>query len=214
MEKTSGDFVKSLKDKISKKKKQEKFQRNILHDSLEYLISVINRSSHIDLKSVKNFETSEISCFLNLYSESDNIPDSIDNLLDENNLTFHKIQLDTKRILYLVDFKDNIISSGKDNNWFFLEFYFRSKHLFELKMTSNNEDLIHSVFERKYYHIKFWICDNLNLSVHEFQIKNLDRDKNRTRVSLNENYNITLSFDPIGEVEKINISRKNREKKR
>ena len=84
MEKTSGDFVKSLKEKISKKKKQEKLQRNILHDSLDYLISIVKESPQIELRSVKNFETNEISCFLNLYSECENIPHSIGSLIEKN----------------------------------------------------------------------------------------------------------------------------------
>jgi hypothetical protein len=208
MEKTSGDFVKSLKDKISKQKKQEKLQRNILHDSLDYLISIIKGSSQMELRSIKNYKTSEISCFLNLYCESDDISISIETLFSENNLAFSRIQLDPKKDLYLVDFGDNIISSGKKNNWFFLEFYFRGKYLFEAKLTSNTDDLFYSIFDRKYYNIKFWVCDNLELLVYEFPIRNLDRDKNKTRIILDKKYNLTLSFDQIGEVEKINISRK------
>ena len=208
MEKTSGDFVKSLKEKISKKKKQEKLQRNILHDSLDYLISIVKESPQIELRSVKNFETNEISCFLNLYSECENIPQSIGSLIEKNGLDFRKIELDPKRILYLVDFGENIISSGKTNNWFFLEFYFKGKYIFELKMTQNHEELTYSIFDRKYYNIKFWICDNLEMTVYDIPIKNSDRDKNRSRIPLNEKYTLTMLFDLIGEVEKINISRK------
>jgi hypothetical protein len=107
-----------------------------------------------------------------------------------------------------VDFGKNIISSGKSNNWFFLEFYFKGKYVFELKMTQNHEDLSYFIFDRKYYNIKFWICDNLGMTVHDVPIKNSDRDKNKSRIQLNEKYTLTISFDLIGEVEKINISRK------
>jgi hypothetical protein len=208
MEKTSGDFVKSLKDKISKQKKQEKFQRNILHDSLDYLISIIKGSSQIELRSVKNFKTSEISCFLNLYCESDDIPSSIESLFNDNSLDFRKVQLDEKKFLYLVDFGENIVSSGSEHNWFFLEFYFKGKYIFESKLTTNSDDLFYSVFDRKYYSIKFWVCDNLELFVYEFPIRNFDRNKNKTKVELDEKYTLTILFDQVGEVEKINISRR------
>ena len=52
------------------------------------------------------------------------------------------------------------------------------------------------------------MCDHLNLYQHDVALRNIDRDKNKTKISLDEKYNLTINFDLIGDVEKINISRK------
>lgn len=124
------------------------------------------------------------------------------------------MELDHKRVLYLLDFGKNLKISGKSNNWFFIEFYFKSKHLFEAKMRAKNKKLEYSVFDKKYYHLKFWLFDNFNISVYDFPVKNLNRDKQKIKEDLDEKYSITLNLGPIGEVEKINISRKRGKKQK
>ena len=91
MKGTSEDFVKSLKDKISKKEKKETFYRNLLQDSLDYFISVIKKSAEIEIRSIKNFKTHEVSCFLNLYSENENIPELILGMLNREGFQFNNI---------------------------------------------------------------------------------------------------------------------------
>lgn len=214
MKKATRDFVKSLKETLSENKEKEIFQRNLLNESLEYFISILKGSNDIDVRSIKNFETNEITCFLNLYCESENIPDSIDSILNINGLKYYKMELDHKRVLYLLDFGKNLKISGKSNNWFFIEFYFKSKHLFEAKMRAKNKKLEYSIFDKKYYHLRFWLFDNFNISVHDFPIKNLNRNKQKIKEDLDEKYSITLNLGPIGEVEKINISRKRGKKQK
>lgn len=67
MKKATRDFVKSLKETLNENKEKEIFQRNLLNESLEYFISILKGSNDIDVRSIKNFETNEITCFLNLY---------------------------------------------------------------------------------------------------------------------------------------------------
>jgi hypothetical protein len=208
MKGTSEDFVKSLKDKISKKEKKETFYRNLLQDSLDYFISIIKESNEIEIRSIKNFKTNEVSCFLNLYSENENIPALISGMLNDEKFQFDSIDLDPKRSLYLINFGQRILSSGNGDNWFFFEFHFKGKYLFNLKITPKISDLSYSIYESKYHSIKFWMCDHLNLYHHDIALRNIDRNKNKTKISLNEKYNLTISFDLIGDVEKINISRK------
>ena len=208
MKGTSEDFVKSLKDKISKKEKKETFYRNLLQDSLDYFISVIKKSTEIEIRSIKNFKTHEVSCFLNLYSENENIPELILGMLNKEGFQLNNIELDPKRSLYLINFGQRILSSGNGDNWFFFEFHFKGKYLFNLKITPRIDELSYFIYENKYHCIKFWMCDHLNLFQHDVALRNIDRDKNKTKISLDEKYNLTINFDLIGDVEKINISRK------
>jgi len=208
MKGTSEDFVKSLKEKISKKEEEETFYRNLLQDSLDYFISVIKKSSDIEIRSIKNFKTNEVSCFLNLYSENENIPGLISGMLHKEGFQFNNMELDQKRSLYLINFGGRLLSSGNGNNWFFFEFHFKGKYLFNLKITPRTTDLSYSIYESKYHNVKFWMCDALNLEHHDIPLRNVDRDKNKTKISLNEKYNLTIHFDLIGDIERINISKK------
>jgi hypothetical protein len=208
MKGTSEDFVKSLKEKISKKEEKETFYRNLLQDSLDYFISIIKKSPEIEIRSIKNFKTNEVSCFLNLYSESENIPSLISGMLNKEGFQFDNIELDSKRSLYLINFGQRILSSGNGDNWFFFEFHFKGKYLFDLKITPKIDDLSYFIYESKYHSIKFWMCDHLELCQHEISLRSVNRDKNKTKISLDEKYNLTINFDLIGDVEKINISKK------
>jgi hypothetical protein len=208
MKGTSEDFVKSLKAKISKKEEKETFYRNLLQDSLDYFISIIKESNEIEIRSIKNFRTNEVSCFLNLYSENENIPALISGMLNKEGFQFNNIELDSKKSLYLINFGQRILTSGNNDNRFFFEFHFGGKYLFNLKITPQIDDLSYFVYESKYHSIKFWVCDHLNLGQHEISLRSVNRDKNKTKISLDKKYNLTISFDLIGEVEKINISKK------
>jgi len=212
MEKTSEDFVKSLKDKILRTKKKEEFQRNILQDSLEYLILLFNESGEIDIKSTKNFETSEISCFLNLYSESDDIPGTIAGILKNSNIPFKTENIGKRKIIFLMDFGGNLISSGREHDWVYVEFFFKGKHIFEAKLTLLKGDIEYFIFDKQYFNIGVWLCDHLEMRSYEVQIMSSDRKKRSMRKKLDEKYNLVVHFDQIGEVDKIKIS-KNREQK-
>jgi hypothetical protein len=205
MEKPSEDFVKSLKDKILRTKKKEEFQRNILQDSLEYLILLFNSSGEIDIKSTKNFETSEISCFLNLYSESENITETISNILKNSNVPFRIKDIGKRKTIFLVDFGGNLISSGREHDWVYIEFYFKGKHIFEAKLTLLKSDLEYFIFDKQYFNIGIWLCDHLEMKSYDVQIMSSDRKKRSMRKQLDEKYNLVVGFDQTGEVEKIKI---------
>jgi hypothetical protein len=205
MEKPSEDFVKSLKDKILRTKKKEEFQRNILQDSLEYLILLFNSSGEIDIKSTKNFETSEISCFLNLYSESENITETISNILKDSNVPFRIKDIGKRKTIFLVDFGGNLISSGREHDWVYVEFYFKGKHIFEAKLTLLKSDLEYFIFDKQYFNIGIWLCDHLEMKSYDVQIMSSDRKKRSMRKQLDEKYNLVVGFDQTGEVEKIKI---------
>jgi hypothetical protein len=208
MKKTSEDFVKSLKDKISRIKKQENFQRNLLQDSVEYFIGLLAASNEVEIKSIKNFETSDISCFLNLYSESENIPDTLSSILNSSNIRHKSKDIGKRRHLFLVDFGGHLISSGHSSDWFYMEFHFKGKHLFECRISPIRKTMEYHIFDKTYFSLDIWMCDHLDIRSYEVTLMSSDRNKKRIRKSLDDNYNITINFDVVGEIENVKISKK------
>mgnify|MGYP000972366837 FL=1 len=172
---------------------------------MEYLILLFNTSGEIDIKSTKNFETSEISCFLNLYSESENITETISNILKNSNVPFRIRDIGKRKTIFLMDFGGNLISSGREHDWVYVEFYFKGKHIFEAKLTLLKSDLEYFIFDKQYFNIGIWLCDHLEMKSYDIQIMSSDRKKRSMRKQLDEKYNLVIGFDQTGEVEKIKI---------
>jgi hypothetical protein len=61
MERASGDFVKSLRDEIELRKKIKNYERSLLTDSINFIISVLEKNQDFELVSLKNFKTNELS---------------------------------------------------------------------------------------------------------------------------------------------------------
>jgi hypothetical protein len=208
MKKSSEDFVKSIKEKVNQQKNIEIIQRNLLHDSLDYFSSVISENNEIEIRNQKKFDSGEMNCFLSLYSENDLKSNQINCILDKNKLEYKVLDLDTKRIVYCVNFGNNILSSPHDNNWIFLEFYFKGKHIFECKLSSKLGPIDYSLYENKYFNIKFWVFSGDIFNKYEVPLINISRNKRGITRVLDEKYTASIKFDPVGEVESIKISKK------
>jgi hypothetical protein len=208
MKKSSEDFVKSIKEKVNQQKNIEIIQRNLLHDSLDYFSSVILQDGEIEIRSCKKFDSGEMNCFLNLYSEHDSIPDQIDSILHKNNLEFKNLRLDERKLIYCVNFGNNILSSAHNDNWIFLEFYLKGKHIFECKISSKLGSIDYSLYDSKYFNIKFWVFDGESFNKYEIPLININRNKRGITRSLDEKYSASIKFDQIGEVESIKVTKK------
>lgn len=205
---TSEKFVRSLKERLEKSRNLEKLKRNILGDSLDFISDIIRNSPTVEIREVRNYETSEISCFLNLYSDSDDRISSIIEILSKNNLEHKHKLLNTKKSLFLVNLGNNLVSSGRENNWCFLEFDFKGKHIFDLKITVMSDNLSYSIYDKNYFKVEFWVCDDLILESYDIQLRSYNRDKNKLVVEVDPKYRVTLIFDEVGEIDNINISKK------
>ncbi len=208
MKKSSEDFVKSIKEKVNQQKNIEMIQRNLLHDSLDYFSSVVLKNGGIEVRNCKKFDSGEMNCFLNLYSENESIPNQIDSVLNGTNLEYRKLDLDDKKSIYCVNFGNNILSSPHDDNWIFIEFHFKGKHIFECKMSSKLGSLEYSLYDSKYFNIKFWVFDGESFSKYEIPLININRNRRGIKRSLDEKYSASISFDPVGEVESIKVTKK------
>jgi hypothetical protein len=208
MKKSSEDFVKSIKEKVNHQKNIETIQRNLLHDSLDYFSSLISENDEIEIRNQKKFDSGEINCFLGLYSENANIPDQINLILDDNKLEYKFLDLDSKRIIYCVNFGNHILSSPKDDNFVFLEFYFKGKHIFECKLSSKIGPIDYSLYESKYFNIKIWIFASECFNKYEIPLINITRNKRGITRVLDGKYTASIKFDPVGEVESIKVFKK------
>ncbi len=208
MKKSSEDFVKSVKEKVNQQKNIEIIQRNLLHDSLDYFSSLVREDDEVEIKSQKKFESGELSCFLNLYSEADDIPELIKSIFDLAGLEYKILDLDSKKIIYCVNFGQNILSSPHDNNWIFIELYLRGKHIFECRFFLKIGSVDYGLYENKYFNIKVWVFDGVFFSKYEIPLINVSRNRRGIKRELDEKYTAYIKFDPVGEVESIKISKK------
>lgn len=207
MKKSSEDFVKSIKEKVNHQKNIEAIQRNLLHDSLDYFSSLIKDDGGIDIRSHKKFDSGDMYCFLDLYSENESIPNQINSIFDNFRHPYKSLELDSKRIIYCVDFGNNILSSPRDENWIFLEFYFKGKHIFECKISSRLSSIDYSLYDAKYFNIKLWVFED-SFSKYEIPLINISRNKRGIKRELDEKYAASINFDHVGEVESIKIYKK------
>lgn len=207
MKKSSEDFVKSIKEKVNHQKNIEAIQRNLLHDSLDYFSSLIKDDGGIDIRSHKKFDSGDMNCFLDLYSENESIPSQINSIFDNFRHPYKSLELDSKRIIYCVDFGNNILSSPRDENWIFLEFYFKGKHIFECKISSRLSSIDYSLYDAKYFNIKLWVFED-SFSKYEIPLINISRNKRGIKRELDEKYTASINFDQVGEVESIKIYKK------
>lgn len=208
MEKSSEDFVKFIKEKVNKQKNIEIIQRNLLHDSLDYFSSLLADDKNIDVRSQKKFNSGEMNCFLSLYSESSSIPDRINSIFDNSQIEYKFLELDSKKIIYCVNFGRKILSSPYDDNIVFMEFHFNGKHIFECKILPKYESLEYSLYENKYFNIKLWIFDENTFSKYDVPLINVTRSKRGIKRELSKPYIVSIQFDLVGEVESIKIHKK------
>jgi hypothetical protein len=208
MKKSSEDFVKSIKEKVNHQKNIETIQRNLLHDSLDYFSSLISKNGEVEIRNQKKFDSGEMNCFLGLYSENDNIPEQINLILDNNKLEYKSLDLDSKKIVYCVNFGNHILSSPTNDNFVFLEFYFKGKHIFECKLSSKIGPIDYSLYESKYFNIKIWIFANGSFDKYEIPLINITRNKRGITRVLDEKYTASIKFNVVGEVETIKVFKK------
>jgi len=207
MKKSSEDFVKSIKEKVNQQKNIETIQRNLLHDSLDYFSSIIKDDGEIEIRSHKKFDSGEMNCFLSLYSEADSIPNHINFIFNNSKHRYKSLELDSKKIIYCVDFGNNILSSPHDENWIFMEFYLKGKHIFECKISPRLNSVDYALYESKYFNIKLWTFED-SFSKYEIPLINISRNKRGIKRELDGKYTAFIKFDPVGEVESIKISKK------
>lgn len=209
MKKTSEDFVRSLREKINDKRNEDIIQRNVLHNALDYFSSILCKDQKIDIKNVKKYKNRDLKSSIKIYSEQENIFEHISNLLTSEKLEFNSSKIGDKIIIFVINFGNSLVTSPKKNNWVVVEINILGKYTFDIDVYLKISDMLYSIYEKKYFGIKIWLCDHLNILSYEIPLIDCKRDKSGIKRILDEIYSAKISFDSIGEVNGIKISKKN-----
>ena len=207
-ESIAGNFVRSLKEKLSEEKNQIQRKRILLQDSFDIILEVFRTHSDLEIRTIRDFETSEISFFVDVYSPSDQY-ESIKIALEKSGILINSTMLGEYKCLFIVDLENRLIASGNPHNIFSIEIFSKRLRTFKLKISHCDPNFTYSVFEKNYHEIKYWYYENCSIEVKSIRLKDFDRDKEKINISDDEtNHEIEMAFNEIGELNNFNLSQK------
>jgi len=207
-ESIAGNFVRSLKEKLSEEKSQIQRKRILLQDSFDIILEVFRTHSDLEIRTIRDFETSEISFFVDVYSPSDQY-ESIKIALEKSGILINSTMLGEYKCLFIVDLENRLIASGNPHNIFSIEIFSKRLRTFKIKISHCDPNFTYSVFEKNYHEIKYWYYENCSIEVKSIRLKDFDRDKEKINISDDEtNHEIEMAFNEIGELNNFNLSQK------
>ncbi|NDE11309.1 MAG: hypothetical protein EBZ95_12200 [Chitinophagia bacterium] len=207
-ESIAGNFVRSLKEKLSEEKNQIQRKRILLQDSFDIILEVFRTHSDLEIRTIRDFETSEISFFVDVYSPSDQY-ESIKIALEKSGILINSTMLGEYKCLFIVDLENRLIASGNPHNIFSIEIFSKRLRTFKLKISHCDPNFTYSVFEKNYHEIKYWYYENCSIEVKSIRLKDFDRDKEKINISDDEtNHEIEMTFNEIGELNNFNLFQK------
>ena len=208
----AGNFVRSLKEKLTEEKNQIQKKRILLQDSLNIILSVFKEHSDMEVRTIRDFETSEISCFVDLYSPEDPY-ESIKNSLKKSGISNQSSIIGEYKCLFILDLEDRLIASGNPHNMISIEIFSKRLRTFKIKISHCDSKFAYSVFEKNYHEIKYWCYENSAISVESINLKNFNRDLKKINVTSGESdHKVTMTFNEIGELNTLNLFPKKRRK--
>ena len=211
-ESIAGNFVRSLKEKLSEEKSQIQRKRILLQDSFDIILDVFRTHSDLEIRTIRDFETSEISFFVDVYSPSDQY-ESIKTALEKSGILMNSTMLGEYKCLFIVDLENRLVASGNPHNIFSIEIFSKRLRTFKIKISHCDPNFTYAVFEKNYHEIKYWYYENCSIEVKSIRLKDFDRDKEKINISDDEtNHEIEMEFNEIGELDNFNLSQKKRRK--
>ena len=208
----SGNFVRSLKEKISEEKNHIQKKRILLQDSLNIILGIFKEHPDLEVRTIRDFETSEISCFVDVYSPEDPYQ-SIKNSLEKSGISSQSAMMGEYKCLFILDLENRLIASGNPHNIISLEIFSKRLRTFKIKLSHCDSKFAYSVFEKNYHEIKYWCYENSEINVESIRLKDFNRDMKKISVSSGESdHDITITFNEIGELDTFNLFPKKRRK--
>jgi hypothetical protein len=159
----SNEFVKILKDKISDSKIQEEFRKNILGESIDYLISIFKGRKDMEVGTLSNFEARNYCFFLDVSSPSDDLFDSLNRCFSSNKIPHKSLFLPESKFVFYIDLEKRLVSSGNSHNVFFVDVYSKKGSVYKLRISILDSDIKFNIFNKNYYNFSFWVFDNNEL---------------------------------------------------
>lgn len=213
-ERIAGDFVKSLKEKLDQEKNQIQKKRILLQDALNLILDSFKLNPNLEIRTIRDFETSDLSCFVDVYSPLE-IYESIGESLEKSNIKHTKELLGDYKCVFIVDLENRLVASGSPHNVFSVEVFSKRLKTYKLKISHCDPKFCYSVFDKNYHEIKYWYHENLKITAKSISLRGLDRDKKKIKLSEDPIYDATISFNEMGEMISFNLfqkrGRKNKE---
>lgn len=212
MERASGDFVKSLKEKIDLRKKVKNYERNLLSDSMDYLINCLKENPCFELVSLKNFKTNQLSSIANILVKGKNPIQQIENFLNSKKLFCEFQKIESNISVCCLDLSGKIVGYREKPNITILQVYLKNSEIAEIKLFLKSEDPVFSVYESNYFFLKLWLFESGIFNCKKIEILSKDRDKIEADYPIDEKNDLRLTFHETGEISQINILVKKGEK--
>ena len=212
-ERIAGDFVKSLKEKLDQEKSQIQKKRILLQDTMNLILDSFRLSSDLEIRTIRDFETSDLSCFVDVYSPSE-IYESISTALERSDIQHTKELLGDYKCVFIIDLEKRLVASGSPHNVFSIEVFSKRLKTYKLKISHCDPKFCYSVFDKNYHEIKYWYHENLKITSRSLSLRGLNRDKKKVKI-LEDLFDITVFFNEMGEMSNFNLfpkkGRKNKE---
>jgi hypothetical protein len=211
-ESIAGNFVRSLKEKLSEEKSQIQKKRILLQDSLNIILDAFKTHSDLEIRTIRDFETSEISFFVDVYSPSDQY-ESIKSSLEKAGIPANSTMLGEYKCLFIVDLENRLVASGTPHNIFSIEIFSKRLRTFKIKISYCDPDFSYSVFDKNYHEIKYWYFENSEINIKSIKLRDFNRDLKKINVfDVESNHDVTMIFNETGELDNFNLFQKKRRK--
>jgi hypothetical protein len=205
----SSEFVKILKDKISDSKIQEEFRKNILAESVDYLISIFKGRKDIEVGALSNFESRNYCFFLDVASPSDDLFDSLNKCFTSNKIPHKCLSLPGSKFVFYIDLEKRLVSSGNSHNVFFADVYSKKGSVYKLRISILDSDIKSHLFDKNYYNFSFWVFDNNEFDSYEMSLKGINRDRKKQKIETPDGlYSLSLNINEDGELSFFELFRK------
>lgn len=208
----AGSFVQSLKEKISLERDRGQKKRIHLQDSLNIILNIFKENTNLEIRTIRDFETSEVACFVDIYSPDD-FRETMSSAFSVCEIPYSSESLHDYKFVFIIDLGDKIISSGTVSNAFSIEVYSRRLKTYKIKISPCDSKSSYSVYDKNYQEVKYWFHENMEIQKSFIRLRGINRDKKKHKLTDENNGNqISIELDALGEMESFILSGKGRRK--
>lgn len=208
----AGSFVQSLKEKISLERDRDQKKRIHLQDSLNIILNIFREKTNLEIRTIRDFETSEVACFVDVYSPDD-FRETLESAFTLCEIPHNSESLNDYKFVFVINLGDKIISSGAVTNTFSMEVYSRRLKTYKIKISPCDSKSSYSVYDKNYQEVKYWFHENMEIQKSFIQLRGINRDKKKHKITDDNNgHQISIELDSLGEMESFILSSKGRRK--
>jgi hypothetical protein len=208
----AGDFVKSLRDEITRKKEKIQTKRNLLQESLDLILGFFSQCDDTEVRSVRNFEINEIATYFDMYI-ADNVEQTVSRILTDKKINFQRLELNDYKCVFVIDLERKLLSSGNSHNLISLEVCSKRLKTYKFKASICENDFCYSVFDWGYHEIKLWCYFDGKLNLNTLNIRGADRSKKKLKIKdFTEEIDAVVHFNETGRGESLDLFPKKRKK--